>query len=353
VQVATDVQEWQERGVRSAFARVVELEGFSSFSADELVVVNEEGACEGEILGRYGTERVSSAASGLFSSPAALSRLTVEVLGADAIAASGLSCGGRAELLLQPTSSVPAELWSALAQRIPVALLTRVEGPGAGPTGLVVYSDGTCAGHLEVAPGAELLDAAASLLHSGHRAVHRVEDQGGVVLLEVWVPPPRLIVVGDGDLVDALTHQAGLLDWELEASGDGADFGRLLDWGGASSALIMLSHDPQVDAPALAAALARRIAYVGAMGSRRTQARREERLAELGVPAGDIERIHRPIGLDLGGRRPVEIAMSICAEILATRCGRDGRPLRRRQAPINDHLGQRVPSGSSPPVTAG
>ena len=352
MQVAADVQEWQERGVRSAFARVVELDGFSSWSADELVVVNEEGACQGEILGHYGTERVSAAASGLLSSPSGLSRLTVEVSG-DEIAASGLSCGGRAELLLQPTNTVPAELWASLAQRIPVALLTRVEGRGAGPSGLVVFADGRSAGHLDVAPGQEVLDTAVGLLRAGHRAVHPVEDQGGVVIVEAFVPSPRLIAVGDGELVDALTHQADLLEWELAASADGAAVDDLLEWGGTSSALIMLSHDPQVDAPALARALALGIGYVGAMGSRRTQARREERLQQLGVAAGDIERIHRPIGLDLGGRRPAEIAMAICAEILAARCGRDGRPLTERLAPINDHPGERRGRGPSREAAAG
>lgn len=352
MQVAAEVQEWQERGVRSAFARVVELDGFSSWSADELVAVNEEGACQGEILGRYGTERVSAAASGLLSSAAGLSRLTVEVSG-EAIEAAGLSCGGRAELLVQPTSTVPAELWPALAQRIPVALLTRVEGPGAGPSGLVVFADGGFAGRLEVAPGPEVLDAAVRSLRAGHRAVHSLEDHGGVVLVEAWVPAPRLIVVGEGDLVEALSRQANLLDWELAASPDGAAIGDLLDWGGASSALIMLSHDPKVDAPALAEALARAIPYAGAMGSRRTQSQREERLRQLGVPSADIERIRRPIGLDLGGRRPVEIAMAICAEILATRCGRDGRPLAQRQAPINDHPGERRRRASSQPAATG
>lgn len=347
MQVAAEVQEWQERGVRAAFARVVELDGFSSWSADELVAVNEEGACQGEILGHYGTERVSAAASGLLSSASGLSRLTVEVAG-DEIAASGLSCGGRAELLLQPISTVPTELWSALARRIPVALLTRVDGPGAGPSGLVVFADGRSVGHLEVAPGPEVLDAAVESLRAGHRAVHSLEDQAGVVIVEAFVPSPRLIVVGEGELVTALTRQAELLEWELAESGDGSAIDDLLDWGGASSALIMLSHDPKVDAPALARALARGIGYVGAMGSRRTQSRREERLKELGVPTGDIERIHRPIGLDLGGRRPAEIAMAICSEILAVRCGRDGRPLATRQAPINDHPGGR--GGRAPSV---
>lgn len=343
MQVAAEVKEWRQRGVRAAFARVVELEGFSSWSADDLVAVSEEGVCRGEILGRYGTERVNAAAGGLLSAPASLSRLTLEVSG-PAIAAAGLDCGGRAELLLQSIDTVPTELWSSLAERTPVALLTRVEGAGAGPSGLVVHPDGGCAGQLEVPPAPQVLDAAAGLLRSGHRAVHRFEDEHGVVLAEAWVPAPRLIVVGSGELVESLAGQAGLLGWESEATGDGAGIDDLLQWGGTSCALVILSHDPGVDAPVLASALSRQIAYVGAMGSRRTQARREQRLREAGVPEHQIESIHRPIGLDLGGRRPGEIAMAICAEILAVRCGRDGRSLTQRQAPINDHPGG-IPRG--------
>jgi xanthine dehydrogenase accessory factor len=336
VQVAAELKEWQERGVRAAFARVVELEGFSSWSADELVAVSEGGSCLGEILGRYGTEQVVAAATSALDGPGALSSLTVEVSG-PAIEAAGLSCGGRAGLLLQPADAVPAELWSALASRAPVALVTRVEGPGAGPPGMVVHPDGRSAGRLTVPPGPEVLEAAVGLLRSGQRAVHRLADEHGVVLVEAWVPAPRLIVVGSGELATALERQAGLLGWELEATEGGAGVGGLLDWGGTSSALVVLSHDPQVDAPAIALALERRVSYVGALGSRRTQARREERLRDLGVADSLVEQIHRPIGLDLGGRRPAEIAMAICAEILAVRCGRDGRPLAQRQAPINDH----------------
>jgi xanthine dehydrogenase accessory factor len=205
---------------------------------------------------------------------------------------------------------------------------------------VVVFADGRSVGHLEVPPSPEVLDAALGLLRSGHRAVHSLDDQGGTVLVEAWVPSPRLVVVGVGDLVAALSRQAALLDWEMATTEDGGAIDDLLAWGGASSALVMLSHDPEIDAPAMAKAVGRGTAYIGAMGSRRTQARREAQLQELGVPTGEIGRIHRPIGLDLGGSRPAEIAMAICAEILAARCGRDGRPLTQRQAPIHDRPAQ-------------
>jgi xanthine dehydrogenase accessory factor len=84
---------------------------------------------------------------------------------------------------------------------------------------------------------------------------------------------------------------------------------------------VALTHDPKLDDPALQAALASDAFYVGALGSRRTHARRRERLGEAGVSDADLDRIHAPIGLDLGGRAPEEIAVSILAEIVAVRRG--------------------------------
>ncbi|MHB8505700.1 MAG: XdhC family protein, partial [Acidimicrobiales bacterium] len=91
-----------------------------------------------------------------------------------------------------------------------------------------------------------------------------------------------------------------------------------------------------VDAPALGAGLDAGVAYVGAMGSRATQSRRLERLRADGRTEEELDRIHRPVGLDLGGRSAPEVALSICAEILAAHCGRDARPLKDRTGPIND-----------------
>jgi xanthine dehydrogenase accessory factor len=156
------------------------------------------------------------------------------------------------------------------------------------------------------------------------------------MLVEAWIPAPRLVVVGDGDLVGALAAQGALLGWAATAlqRPDGLD--DALAWAGGTAAVVVLSHDPHVDVPILRRALEAGVAYVGAMGSRRTQSRRLERLAADGVADEQLERIHRPVGLDLGGRSAPEVALAICAEILAVRTGRGGGSLRDRGGPIHD-----------------
>jgi xanthine dehydrogenase accessory factor len=343
-------------GRRAVAGRVVASEGFSTWPGDELVVIDETGTQHGDVLGRPGARQVHEAFSALLASePARLGSVVVEIHGADVIEA-GLSCGGRAELLLQPTAAIPRRLWDRLAERAPVALLTRIDGPDAAPDAIVVEADGTTTGTL-IGDAADAVAEAVGLLAGGHTATRQVPSEGGTLLVEAWIPAPRLVVIGAGDLVEAISAQAGLLGWATTAVADrpapvgDADDGvhgwpaldDALDWAGASAALVVLSHDPHVDVAALGTALDRDVAYVGAMGSRRTQSRRLAGLTAIGVPAAALDRIHRPIGLDLGGRGAPEVALAICAEILAVHCGRDGGPLRNRDGPINDRpAGARV-----------
>ncbi|HLI23985.1 MAG TPA: XdhC family protein [Acidimicrobiales bacterium] len=351
--VGAKVKEWQGNGEAAVFARVIDLQGFSTWSGDELVAISSGGERCGDILGRYGAEQLTPAAAELLDAGGGrLARLVIDVHGSR-IAEAGLSCGGRAELLLQPVDSVPAELWAAIAGRHPVALLTRIEGAGAGPAGVAVWPDGRWAGRLG-APGAdrpagpdesptpEAIDAAVSALAAGRSSSQRIETPAGVVLVDAWVPHPRLIVVGGGELVGAIDRQGRLLGWETRATEDADDLGSLLGWAGAASALVVLSHDPRQDVPALRQGLEAEVAYVGAMGSHRTQSRRLERLQSEGVAEERIRRIHRPIGLDLGGRSAPEVALSICAQILAVSRGRRGSPLSERQGPINERPGVRA-----------
>jgi xanthine dehydrogenase accessory factor len=97
----------------------------------------------------------------------------------------------------------------------------------------------------------------------------------------------------------------------------------------------VLTHDAKFDVPAIVGALATGVGYLGAMGSRRTHARRVERLHEAGVTDEQLERVMAPIGLDIGGRTPEETAIAICAEIIAARTGRDARSLRDATGPIH------------------
>jgi xanthine dehydrogenase accessory factor len=330
---------------RAIAGRVVDIQGFSTWAGDEVIVIDEAGNQYGDVLGRRGAAQMRLATDALLvDATPRLGSVTVKIHGADVIEA-GLSCGGQAELLLQPTSGIPPQLWEHLARRAPVALLTRIDGAEASPQSLVVGADGSAWGAFPGAPDAAVSEAI-HLLAGGASATRRVEDSRGTVLVEAWVPAPRLVVVGAGDLVGAITAQAALLGWETTSLDGGPERGEdggawpamdeALTWAGASAALVVLSHDPHIDVPALATGLDRGVAYLGAMGSRRTQSRRLERLEKTGRAESELDRIHRPIGLDLGGRAAPEVALSICAEILASHCGRDGRPLRDRTAPIND-----------------
>jgi xanthine dehydrogenase accessory factor len=338
-EIAEAVRRCEAEGKSALVARVVRLRGFSTAPVDDLVVVDSDGWQQGDLLGRPGAECLAAAASDMFGSDpegATVRNLAIEIQDSD-VEEIGLACGGIADVLLQSVAGIPPQLWSLLSERAPAALITRIEGPGAASTAIVVDRNGNSWGQLESrSDGSEALrSAAVKLLAAGRSETRRIEDESGAALIEAWVPHPRLAVVGSGEMVEALTAQAGLLGWETRSTDFSDEVDGLLDWGGVSTALVVLSHDPEVDTPALGAGLARGIAYIGAMGSRSTQSRRMERLASEGFTAAELEQIHRPIGLNLGGRRAPEVALSIVAEILACHLGRDARPLRETTGPIH------------------
>ena len=132
---------------------------------------------------------------------------------------------------------------------------------------------------------------------------------------------PEIMIVGDGPVAEALVPMVAVLGWhpvvatDLEAVHHGLD---------SADAVVVLSHHEGLDAPAIRAALEHGTAYVGAMGSRKTQARRREQLEAEGVGAGLLARLRAPIGLDIGADDPGEIAVSILAEVVSVRRGATG-----------------------------
>jgi xanthine dehydrogenase accessory factor len=191
----------------------------------------------------------------------------------------------------------------------------------------------------------ELVEQADELIR-GHR--NRVLEQGGLkVFAEVYGPPPRLLVYGAVDTAEALCAAAKGLGWKTivaDARGKFATRERIpsadeliVAWPedvlaqvapDHATAIVVLTHEDKFDVPALKAALATEAFYVGALGSRRNQERRRERLLEEGVPEEELERIHGPSGLDLGAESQPETGLSILAEIVAVRNGRAGGPLK-------------------------
>ncbi len=306
-------------------ARVVELHGFGSRHGGEAAAVAPDGRV---VAGRLLAGLVDGALADRGGAPGVVD---VAVTDPDAEAA-GMACGGRARLVLHPVEGLDRSVWDALADRRPVVVAVDLDD-GAAVRAVV---DGQApTGSLGREADAAVDRAAARLLRAGRSSTEVLDLPTGAVLVEALLPAPTVRIVGRAAVGDALAAQAELLGWRAETV-DGP--GAAATAGAASAshdALVVLSHDPAVDTPALAAALAHGRGYVGALGSRGTQAARRERLAELGVAAERIATVHGPVGLDLGSRTPAETAVAIVAEIIAFRAGRDARSLADGDGPIN------------------
>jgi xanthine dehydrogenase accessory factor len=226
-------------------------------------------------------------------------------------------------------------------------VLTVLKGEHVGAK-LLVCEDGTTAGD----GPAELAGLARDALRTGRS--HVLELDGLTVFADVYGPPPRLFVYGAVDTAEALCQAAKLLGWTTIVADARARFATrerlpspdelIVAWPEEAlaqvqpdmgTAVVVLSHDDKFDLPALQGALASEAFYIGALGSRRNQERRRERLLEAGVADADIDRIAGPCGLDLGAESPAETALSILAEILATRVGRAGGPLKTARSRIH------------------
>ena len=333
--VGRAVTEWLAAGSACGFARVGEIRGVGSAAVGEVVAWNDAGDTEGGLLGGAVDEPLQAAARRLLASPDTLEVLELTI-GDSGARQAGLSCGGAVTVVAQDAGRIPGQLWSALAERRPVALATVV---GEKPESLVVLdgsgSFGTVGGPEEASA---VEDAARRLLARCETASSRVEVGDRTVLIDAFVPEPSLVIVGDGALADAIARQAAVLGWQATVTTDADAATTALDAAGASAALVILTHAVKLDVPVLAAAISGGVPYVGALGSARTQQRRADQLRNLGVADSDIESIHGPIGLDLGGNRPASIALAICAEILASRNHRDATSLRGRTAPVRSAM---------------
>ena len=184
---------------------------------------------------------------------------------------------------------------------------------------------------------------------------HLTEE--GRIFADVFGPPPRLLVIGAVDTAEELCRLAKRLGWHTivaDARGKFATAERvpsadelIVAWPeealarvrpGSDTAVVVLTHDDKFDLPALKGALETEALYVGALGSRRNQARRRDLLLEDGVPEEQLERIAGPCGLDIGAATPAETALSMMAEILAVRAGRAGGPLKEGHQRIHVEL---------------
>jgi xanthine dehydrogenase accessory factor len=253
-------------------------------------------------------------------------------------------------------------LRDAIKAEEPVALATVVEGPSLGArlvvrpgTGAIGSLGNADLDRVVVRDGlAELAAGITTLRHYGAHGEARRQDVG--VFIESFTRPPQMIVFGAVDFTAALVKAAKVLGYRVIVCDARAVFAThqrfpdadevIVDWPdrylakvggelGPRDAVCVLTHDHKFDVPAIAAALATEVGYLGAMGSRKTHADRMARLRADGVEEARLARLMGPIGLDIGARTPEETAISICAEIISCHTGRPAPSLRASDGPIH------------------
>jgi len=272
----------------------------------------------------------------------------------------GLACGGTIDVLVEPF--LRPEVVAAASGRggiaVVIPLPADAPGPDSGPhepgrgaapaRAFTVAEDGTIAaptGSPDVDPA--IVGAASSLLARGVSGT--VEVAGRQYFIEGFAARPRLVIVGAVQVAMPLVRIARELGFATVVTDGRPAFATkerfpdadslVVGWPdevadeiglGPPDAVAILTHDVKFDEPAIVEALRRGCRYVGAIGSRKTQADRRARLLAAGVEEADLARLRGPIGLDLGGRAPAETALAIMAEIVAERYGGTGVPMRTR-----------------------
>ncbi|MEW2292323.1 XdhC family protein [Streptomyces sp. NPDC006743] len=369
--IAGELHRWIEEGRAFAVATVVAVGGSAPRGPGAALAVDSEGTVIGSVSGGC----VEGAVYDLCRQALQDGTTVLEQFGysdEDAFAV-GLTCGGTIDMMITPVPAhapvrtVLRAALSAAVQGEPVAVARIVRGPDdlLGAT-VLVRPDGTDEGaddggfgdHPEAARTA--VAEARALLEAGRTGTVELSEDGShcpgglTLLVESTLPPPRMIVFGAVDFAAALVRAGKFLGYHVtvcDARPVFATRGRfpeaddiVVDWPhrylretptDRRTVLCVLTHDAKFDIPLLTVALRMPVAFVGAMGSRRTHEDRRRRLREAGVGEAELARLRSPIGLDLGARTPEETALSIAAEIVAAGRGGTGAPLTGSDGPIH------------------
>lgn len=340
--VLTRAAEWHEGGTAVALATVVAVRRSAPRPPGAKMAVSAAGEVDGMVSGGCVEGEVAvEALEVLDGGPPRLRQYGI----ADADAWDvGLPCGGEIDVWIARFE--PRRFVDVARAGERAAEVTAVAGRQLGAR-MLVEPDGARSGELEapeaVAWAEELMWAERS-------------EQRGELFVDVAHPPPRLLIFGAVDYADALSRLARECGWRAYVIDPRGFFARADRFPAATgviaawpdealrqlgaidraTSIATLTHDPKLDDAAVALALRSDARYIGAMGSRRANDARRERLRAQGFADSDLERISMPIGLDLGAVTPEETALSIMAELAAVRNGREGGRLRLREGRIHE-----------------
>ncbi|MET9688748.1 XdhC/CoxI family protein [Streptomyces sp. NPDC006514] len=368
--IAEELNRWVEQGRDFAVATVVAVGGSAPRQPGAALAVDSEGTAIGSVSGGC----VEGAVYELCRQALEDGETVHERFGYsdDDAFAVGLTCGGIIDILVTPVrvGSPAREVFTAglaAAARGEAAAVARIAQGPAELMGRAVFvrtegaHQGGFGGHPEL--DRTIAEEARAMLDAGRTGVLEIGADGRLcgeplkVLVESSVPPPRMIVFGAIDFASALVRIGKFLGYRVTVCDARPVFATktrfpeadeiVVDWPhrylettvvDGRTVLCVLTHDAKFDVPLLELALKLPVAYVGAMGSRRTHEDRNERLRAVGVTELELARLRSPIGLDLGARSPEETALSIAAEIVANRRGGTGAALTGAHIPIHPDI---------------
>ncbi|MBU3749500.1 MAG: XdhC family protein [Mycobacterium sp.] len=346
-QLRDAMSSWSAADLRLAGATLVSAQGSTPHQLGLSLVTSEAGETVGALSGGCVDADVVLACDRVLAGGPA----EVLIFGTDDGDTTGLACGGVLTVWVHELE--PAAISAIL---------------GASDAAVLTHNDGRCIRQYAVSAQSSapecgtgapdpLHAVAAGWLHGARRRADLLDcPAGGQMFVEAFGRRGLFVVVGSSGYTEALCAQAELLGYQTvvieprprfaagitcagEVIGSWPDaalekldeHGRLDD----RSAIVICTHDPKFDEPALTAALNTPAGFIGALGSRATSAGRFERLRARGVPQSDLDRIHSPVGLDLGGASPAETAVSVAAQIIAVAGNRSAAPLRDTSGPLH------------------
>jgi xanthine dehydrogenase accessory factor len=365
-QTAATVIDWLREGRRVAAGLLASVDGSAPLDVGASVYIDENGSVEGSITGGCVESAVAQEALEIIESGGPPKLITYGI--SDELAGTvGLMCGGIVHVFVHELRDDAREVTIAALEAVlderPAAVATLLDGDQAGRK---LFVDGER--HVGSLGGPSLLEQnvereARGLIQQGRTTIRTFGEDGASlgtglrVHVTAYAERPRMVIFGAIDFASALAPLAKGVGYRvtiadprkaflssarftsnsdaIEAWPDDALEGMTL---GPRDAVLVFTHDPKLDVPALTAAFGTDAGYIGALGSRKTTADREVRLREAGATEADIARVHAPCGLDIGASTVEETAIAVLAEIVASRAGRSGVPLREAEGSIRrDH----------------
>ena len=371
--VLDQLQDWWAQGAEVGLATVVSTWSSAPRQPGASMLVGPDGSAAGSVSGGCVEGAVYELATEVRDGgEPVLQRYGVSDSDAFAV---GLTCGGIIDIFLERVGPASFPEFGEVAEDIragrPVAVATVIEASADLLGRRLVIRPGAVSGDLVTDGSQRLVDAVrddalgllaqgrTGVLHYGHDGERRVDDIA--VFVASYAPRPRMIVFGAIDFASAVARIGSFLGYRVTVCDARPIFATRRRFPDADEVIVewphrylastevdertvvcLLTHDPKFDVPLLELALRMPLAYIGAMGSRRTNDDRLQRLRELGLTETELARLRAPIGLDIGARTPEETAVSVAAEIIAARWGGSGQPLRSADGPIHAALAKEL-----------